>query len=388
MVLATSQHWDAAAEFSDDIHDANCVELVMDPRWNRPTFNWTSYAQSIHYTPHHRQAVYYSAEPGFSLTEVKNERMMRSLSCEFSAPFADNAADGIVIQDFVGKRIENALVRLTSVDARFPYIRSPYVHEMWVQNFSHSGGNFTLGLGGLRARLGAARGDTLGLRCVRDLGDFGCGVPLDNPTHPHFTQTGAVFSNSPDSDQMSFRLRFQPLASTGAAPLPQTAAETAAFFQEDWFAFGKLRGTQGENQGQLIRIESSTAANLVSGGAYEIDVVLYDPMPFALNGLEQFTLYVGCDKADATCGDKFDNRPRHRGQPYLEGTDSLLCSCAQDGLFNSFEKSSLDTCSLMLVSAWFGKACDPTSQKFEDFASIDRLICLNIRSAGLHAVGQ
>lgn len=94
-----------------------------------------------------------------------------------------------------------------------------------------------------------------------------------------------------------------------AATLELNAAEPAA----NAYGYGWLRWLDGANGGL-------TSAILTSEGAA---VTLREPPPHAVTWGARVELIEGCDKAFATCRDRFANGINFRGEPYLPGNDLL-----------------------------------------------------------------
>ena len=95
-----------------------------------------------------------------------------------------------------------------------------------------------------------------------------------------------------------------------AAPDVITVAATAA---ADAYAYGTLRWIDGPNSGL-------TAAVLASLGA---TIHLREAPPFPIGIGDHVELIEGCDKAFATCRDRFANHANFRGEPHLAGNDLL-----------------------------------------------------------------
>lgn len=81
----------------------------------------------------------------------------------------------------------------------------------------------------------------------------------------------------------------------------------------DAYGYGRLRWIDGANSGL-------TGAIMASDGAR---ISLREPPPFATEAGVLVELSEGCDKAFATCRDRFANRDNFRGEPHLPGNDLL-----------------------------------------------------------------
>lgn len=81
------------------------------------------------------------------------------------------------------------------------------------------------------------------------------------------------------------------------------AARTEA---NDLFKFGKITMTSGAASGFSQDIAGSTDAGVIT---------LFGRLAFSVAAGDTYTIVAGCDKAEATCRDKFDNIVNHRGFP-------------------------------------------------------------------------
>lgn len=83
-----------------------------------------------------------------------------------------------------------------------------------------------------------------------------------------------------------------------------------------YYAYGNLTFTSGLNNNIPREVKSYNDA---TG-----ELVLALPMPYAINSSDTFDVSAGCDKAHATCRDKFNNVPNFRGDPFMMGQDELI----------------------------------------------------------------
>jgi uncharacterized phage protein (TIGR02218 family) len=153
---------------------------------------------------------------------------------------------------------------------------------------------FEAELTGLSARLDRMIGRVFARACDAELGDARCGVDLDTPG---WRGTGAA----------QFML----------APGVIVASGLGAF-APGWFSHGVLDWETGANAGSRQRVTDHRAG---AEGA----VVSLDPAPAApVEAGDVFTITAGCDKAFATCTDKFANALNFRGCPHMPGNDLIL----------------------------------------------------------------
>lgn len=151
-------------------------------------------------------------------------------------------------------------------------------------------GMFIAELRGLMQRLQQAIGRLVMPACNADLGDSRCGINL-------LTFTDGTVSSSVDS--VSSNRQFV------ASGLTQAT---------QWFSGGLLTWTSGLNNGLSAEVKQFT-----SGGIVE----LYLAMSYTVSASDTFTITAGCDKALATCRDKFDNVVNFRGFPHLPGVGRI-----------------------------------------------------------------
>lgn len=89
-------------------------------------------------------------------------------------------------------------------------------------------------------------------------------------------------------------------------------------FASAWFSHGVIDWTTGANAGARQRVTDHRAG---PDGA----VLTLDPAPAApVAAGDAFTVTAGCDKAFATCTDKFANGLNFRGCPHMPGNDLIL----------------------------------------------------------------
>lgn len=137
------------------------------------------------------------------------------------------------------------------------------------------------------------RGDSFQRACAADLGDARCKFNLATPG---FTTTGAVVS------------------STGGV----IAANLAGSFDAGFFTGGRLTFTSGANAAARVTIKSHTQSGMSAKFAF------WTPLAGAISAGDAFEVVAGCDKAPATCQQKFDNFPNFRGFPHMPGNDRVI----------------------------------------------------------------
>ena len=149
---------------------------------------------------------------------------------------------------------------------------------------------FTAELRGLAHVLQQATGRTYQRLCDADLGDSRCGVDTDAPG---FKGSGTVEAVSDD----------RILTVSGLSG-----------FDSNWFSFGKLAWTSGDNAGRVAEVKGHAAGSVVT-------LTLWQRAASAIEAGDGFTVTAGCDKTLATCRARFDNVANFRGFPHMPGND-------------------------------------------------------------------
>lgn len=136
-------------------------------------------------------------------------------------------------------------------------------------------------------------GKTTQASCRANLGDSDCSVNLAS-----FTFSGTVLASS---SKTAF--------TTSTASIVSQA--------ENYFAYGKLTFTSGDNNGISAQVRTNNSA-------LPMTFTLMDLLPYVPGVGDSFTLIAGCDKRLTTCINKFNNVLNFRGEPYVPGADAVL----------------------------------------------------------------
>ncbi|WP_062217006.1 DUF2163 domain-containing protein [Aureimonas sp. D3] len=162
-------------------------------------------------------------------------------------------------------------------------------------------GGFRAELRGLAARLDRQRGRTYRRRCDAVLGDRRCGVDLGPWTRPVDLVAGSAE-----------RLVIRPV-------------EPIARADQGLFAQGRiLLGASGE---------AVPLRGLMDGAEVGTLLAFLARMPAQVPAIgSRLRLLAGCDRAFATCRDRFGNSVNFRGFPHLPGADAALNIAKSDGL--------------------------------------------------------
>ena len=155
-------------------------------------------------------------------------------------------------------------------------------------------GAFVAEVRGPMHRLDEERGRLYRATCSADLGDAKCRVDLSATA---FSATATVTRTD------------------GALGL-STAGLGA--YADGWFTAGKLTWASGANAGLAVEIKAHRAM----GATAELDLWQRAPKPIAIG--DAFAVTAGCDKAFATCRDRFANVLNFRGFPHMPGNDFVL----------------------------------------------------------------
>ncbi len=136
--------------------------------------------------------------------------------------------------------------------------------------------------------------------CDAVLGDGRCGIDLENPA---WKATGTV-----------------------AVPLRDRAFSASGLsgFAAGLFSFGTLAWDTGANAGRRVEVERHEVAT-----TGEAVITLLEPPASTIALSDAFTIRAGCDKAFATCRDRFANTANFRGFPHIPGNDTVLRYASQ-----------------------------------------------------------
>jgi uncharacterized phage protein (TIGR02218 family) len=136
---------------------------------------------------------------------------------------------------------------------------------------------------------------TYGVMCDAELGDARCGVGLTG-----YTITGTVTA-------VTSRRRFDSLFA--ASPMPAAGEYTG----------GLLTFTTGPNAGYSREVKEDAVGSTVG------DLEISEMFPVLPEIGDEFTLSAGCDKAYATCKDRFNNLLNFRGHGhFVPGQNELI----------------------------------------------------------------
>ncbi len=199
------------------------------------------------------------------------------------------AAAGITEDDLVAGLYDDAAVEAWLVDWSAPE-RRLLLDVAHLGEIRRADGAFVAELCGLMHRLDEERGRLYGPSCGADLGDARCRVNLARPDLAGEAAVGAT---------------------DGAL---EVEAPALAGFAAGGLTGGRLAWTSGANAGTAVEVRAHRGTRL--------DLWQRTPRPIAPG--DRFRVTAGCDKAFATCRDRFANAANFRGFPHLPGTDFLM----------------------------------------------------------------
>lgn len=204
------------------------------------------------------------------------------------------SAASIEEADLLNGAWDGARVELWRVDWRAPEHRI-LMHVGVIGEVRRSGGAFVAELRSLAHALDQERGRLYSANCDADLGDGRCRFALDAPP---FALELAVAS-----------------ATRGevAAALPSVA--------DGFYAGGRIVFLDGVNAGAQAHVKDHRGDALT----------LWTPLAEAPAQGDRFKLTAGCDKAFATCREKFENHANFRGFPHLPGNDEVFAYASRGG---------------------------------------------------------
>lgn len=201
--------------------------------------------------------------------------------------------DAVSEADLRAGRWDGAEVVIRLVDWTAPDV-SDVLFRGTLGEVSHGAGGFQAELRGLAEALNVPRGRVYHSRCDAVLGDARCRVAMDGPGMAEEVVVLSV------EDARVF------------------VVEGAGEYAPDWFARGRGIVLGGAADGLEERVKLDRP---VPGGRR---VELWAPLGAAPVAGDRMRLEAGCDKAMATCRDKFDNVLNFRGFPHIPGDDWMM----------------------------------------------------------------
>ncbi len=229
------------------------------------------------------------AASGFDATAAAEKLGFAAGTAEIAGALVD---DAIAAADIRAGRYDGARVEVHVVDWTDPAL-SVLLRVMTLGAVTREGPAFRAELRSLSAGLDVERGRLFTPRCSADLGDARCGVDL---TGPGRRAAGTV------------------TALVEGAPVVAGLGGLAA----DDLVGGRLTVESGLAAGFTVEIAAATP---VTDG---VKLTLWQASPEPLSPGDAVLVTIGCDKAFATCRDRFANAANFRGFPHMPGIDRIL----------------------------------------------------------------
>jgi uncharacterized phage protein (TIGR02218 family) len=229
------------------------------------------------------------AASGFDATAAAEKLGFAAGTAEIAGALVDEA---IAAADIRAGRYDGARVEVHLVDWTDPAL-SVLLRVMTLGAVTREGPAFRAELRSLSAGLDVERGRLFTPRCGADLGDARCGVDLAGSGR---RAAGTV------------------MALVDGAPIVAGLASLAG----DDLVGGRLTVESGLAAGFTVEIAAATP---VTDGV-KLTLWQTSPDPLATGGAVLVT--IGCDKAFATCRDRFANAANFRGFPHMPGIDRIL----------------------------------------------------------------
>ncbi|HWU62280.1 MAG TPA: DUF2163 domain-containing protein [Ensifer sp.] len=223
------------------------------------------------------------AASGFSASEAETALGLAAPNGEVAGAFSSEtiAAADLERGLFDGARVEILLVNWADPEQ----VLLENVRD--IGEVTRTDNSFRAELRGLAARLDQPTGRVYGRRCDARLGDARCRLDLAD-----YKATGAVVA---------------------ADPL-QASVSGLSGFASGWFAFGVLTFTSGTLAGRSVDIVGHRAGDPAR-------IAFWLPLPESPSAGDTFDVVAGCDKAFATCRQKFGNSLNFQGFPHMPGAD-------------------------------------------------------------------
>jgi uncharacterized phage protein (TIGR02218 family) len=168
-----------------------------------------------------------------------------------------------------------------------------------IGDIRQEGEAFSAEVRSLAHQLDQTAGRRYASRCDAVLGDGRCGVDLAQIAHRAARAIASV------SDASRFAVPALTAFSVGA------------------FIGGTVRFEGGANVGLTMPIMGHARAGTLD------EITLWQAPPRPLAAADPVTLTVGCDRAFATCRDRFANAVNFRGFPHIPGNDHLMAYARQ-----------------------------------------------------------
>lgn len=262
------------------------------------------------FTAHDTDIVLREPDEQYQTYKAANSFILTSLETSSGLVVSNMDIDGLIDDDDISEAdlrlgfFENANVDLFLAYWADSHIKILPMRTSWVGEIQMDGPKFKVDLRGIAQRLSQTFIQATSLECRWTFADGGedgsavhiragsnCGCGL---TEADWTDTYTITSLENTYDTFN----------CGGIPVEN---------YEYYYQWGKCRFTSGENSGVVMEV-------LYHFGE---QIKLFLPVPYPIQIGDTIELVAGCDKSYSTCGDKFDNKPRFGGEPFLAGTDFI-----------------------------------------------------------------
>jgi len=200
------------------------------------------------------------------------------------------SSDKITFEDLRAGLYRNATIIQKVINWQYPWLGALLRHKLFVVDVKLTGEVWEAKLEGLASKLNLRVGKRHTRKCPFDVGDADCKFALT-------AESGTV------STIVNQRRSF-------------TSAALAGSQSDDFYKFGQVTFTSGDNSGLKVEVASYTDA---SG-----TVVLRKPTAFDFAVSDGFDITRGCDKTLGTCDTKFSNTINFGGKPFMPGVDATI----------------------------------------------------------------
>lgn len=243
------------------------------------------------FTEHDRDlsfaGTWFRAASGFAASEAGSASGLAADTSEVAGGFSSEA---IAEADLAGGRYDGARVEVFRVNWQAPE-QHLLIAVQEIGEVTRQAGQFSAELRSLSHRLAREQGRIYNRRCDAALGDARCGVAMTAPGR----RAVAVVVSVPDSGRI--------------------VVSGLGSFEQGHFRWGSLTFSSGPCAGLSADVETSLG---VAGGT---ELRLWLPLSAWPNIGDALVVSVGCDKAFATCRDRFSNQLNFRGFPHMPGSD-------------------------------------------------------------------
>ena len=245
------------------------------------------------FTDHDRDisfdGVTFKSATGFTGSDAERKLGLAAADMEVAGAIS---ADAITEADIAAGKYDGATIELWLVDWQAPADRI-LLRAGQLGRVRRGEVHFEAEMRTLAAKLAKTRGRLFAHGCDAELGDARCGVNLNDTAWRASGTIDAVFDNM--------------------VRVNGVGGKAAGFFTH-----GRFEVTSGAASGFKSRI----AMHRLEGG--KALLTLATTPPAALVGGDAVTLIAGCDRAFATCRDKFGNVANFRGFPHMPGNDFVI----------------------------------------------------------------